>query len=55
MGQLRVIVLDSSPTSRKVLEVILRREGTRAPVSTMRRRRYASWPMPGLPTCSSSA
>ncbi len=27
MGQLRVIVLDSSPTSRKVLEVILRREG----------------------------
>jgi CheY-like chemotaxis protein len=27
MGQLRVIVLDSSPTSRKILEVILRREG----------------------------
>jgi CheY-like chemotaxis protein len=27
MGQLRVIVLDSSPTSSKVLEVILRREG----------------------------
>jgi DNA-binding response OmpR family regulator len=25
--QLRVIVLDSSPTSRKILEVILRREG----------------------------
>ena len=28
-GQLRVIVLDSSPTSRKILEVILRREGHR--------------------------
>src|ERR1700726_2062666 len=27
MEQLRVIVLDSSPTSRKILEVILRRAG----------------------------
>jgi twitching motility two-component system response regulator PilG len=26
-GQLRVMVLDTSPTSRKILEVILRREG----------------------------
>ena len=27
IGQLRVMVLDTSPTSRKILEVILRREG----------------------------
>ena len=27
IGQLRVLVLDSSPTSRKILEVIVRREG----------------------------
>src|SRR5579864_8119969 len=27
MEQLRVIILDTSPTSRKILEVILRREG----------------------------
>jgi twitching motility two-component system response regulator PilG len=26
-GQLRIIVLDTSPTTRKILEVILRREG----------------------------
>ncbi len=26
-GQLRIMVLDTSPTSRKILEVILRREG----------------------------
>ena len=26
-GQLRIMVLDASPTSRKILEVILRREG----------------------------
>jgi hypothetical protein len=26
-GQLRIIVLDTSPTTRKILEVILHREG----------------------------
>ena len=48
-GQLRIIVLDASPTTRKILEVILQREGHKVacfddPLEALRalfRRRYS--------------
>ena len=54
-GQLRIIVLDTSPTTRKILEVILQREGHQVacfddPLEALR----CSSAM-ALPTCSFSA
>src|SRR5690348_8390265 len=39
-GQLRIIVLDTSPTTRKILEVILQREG----------HQQGLWPNPSCPS-----